>query len=143
MIVADTNLIAYHFVPGPLYEDAHRVLGRDAVWYAPPQWQGEFLNVLWLSIRRTTISAAMADRAFVEAATLIRTTKRPHFRSVLGLAIQSGCSPYDCEFVALAQATRVPLVTNDQKVLAAFPDVAVSLREFAGWSGTVPRRKTT
>jgi predicted nucleic acid-binding protein len=131
LIVADTNLIAYQFIEGPLSEDAHRVRGRDADWYAPPQWQSEFLNVLWLSIRRTTISAALADQAYVEAATLIQTTKRPHFRAVLGLAIESGCSPYDCEFVALAQATRVPLVTNDQKVLAAFPDVAVSIQEFA------------
>lgn len=132
MIVADTNLIAYYFIPGPQSAEAHRVLGRDEEWYAPPQWQGEFLNVLWLSIRRNAISAALADQAYVEAATLIQTTERPHFRAVLGLAIESGCSPYDCEFVALAQATGAPLVTNDQKVLAAFPGVAVSLREFGG-----------
>jgi len=131
LIVADTNLIAYHFIEGPLSQDAQRVRGRDADWYAPPQWQSEFLNVLWLSIRRAAISAAMADQAYVHAATLIRTTQRPHFRAVLRLAVDSGCSPYDCEFVALAQATHVPLVTNDRKVLAAFPDVAVSIQEFA------------
>jgi predicted nucleic acid-binding protein len=115
VIVADTNLIAYQLIAGPLTEDAQRVLGRDADWYAPPQWQGEFLNVLWLSVRRTAISAVMADEAYVKAEALVRTTQRPHFRAVLDLAITSGCSPYDCEFVVLAQAARVPLVTNDQK----------------------------
>jgi predicted nucleic acid-binding protein len=132
LIVADTNLIAYHFIPGALTDDARRVLGRDGDWYAPPQWQAEFLNVLWLSVRRTAISTVTADEAYVKAEALVRTTQRPNFRAVLDLAIASGCSPYDCEFVVLAQAARVPLVTNDQKVLAAFPGVAVSLREFGG-----------
>jgi predicted nucleic acid-binding protein len=132
LIIADTNLIAYHFIDGPVTEDAQRVLGRDAEWYAPPQWQGEFLNVLWLTVRSTTISAVLADQTYAKAAALVRTTQRPHFRAVLDLAIRSGCSPYDCEFVVLAKATRVPLVTNDQKVLAAFPDVAVSIHEFGG-----------
>lgn len=130
MIVADTNLIAYQLIAGPPTKDAQRVLGRDADWYAPPQWQSEFLNVLWLSVRRTALSSAMADQAYVKAETLVRTTERPHFRAVLDLAMESGCSPYDCEFVALARATSVPLVTNDQKVLAAFPGVAVSIQDF-------------
>jgi predicted nucleic acid-binding protein len=45
---------------------------------------------------------------------------------VLSLAAQSGCSAYDCEFVALAQDLRVPLVTTDRQILKAFPTVAVS-----------------
>ena len=50
---------------------------------------------------------------------------------VLQLATDSGCTAYDCEFVALAQDLRVPLVTTDGKILRAFPTVAVSLEAFA------------
>ena len=49
---------------------------------------------------------------------------------VLGLAARSGCSAYDCEFVALAQDLGLPLVTSDSRIPKAFPGVAVSLRSF-------------
>jgi len=54
---------------------------------------------------------------------------------VLDLAIASGCSGYDCEFVALAQHLEVPMVTADQKVLRAFPTIAVGLTTFATSGG--------
>ena len=132
MIVADTNLIAYLLISGQFTADAHRVMQIDEEWLAPPLWQSEFLNVLWLSVRTQVLSHALADEAFSEAEVLVRTAQRPVPQRALALAVASGCSTYDCEFVVLAQATRVPLVTNDQKVLAAFPGVAVSMREFAG-----------
>ncbi|HEX8452442.1 MAG TPA: type II toxin-antitoxin system VapC family toxin [Longimicrobium sp.] len=132
MIVADTNLIAYLLIAGPFTMDAQRVLEIDEEWLAPPLWQSEFLNVLWLSVRTRVLSHALADEAYSEAEVLVRTAERPIPQRALALAVASGCSPYDCEFVVLAQATGAPLVTNDQKVLAAFPGVAVSLRGFGG-----------
>ncbi len=47
---------------------------------------------------------------------------------VLELVMQSRCSAYDCEYVALAQDLGVPLVTADKQVLKAFPKIAVSLK---------------
>lgn len=44
---------------------------------------------------------------------------------VLELAIHSGCSSYDAEFVVLAQQLQCPLLTFDRKLLQAFPDLAV------------------
>jgi predicted nucleic acid-binding protein len=49
---------------------------------------------------------------------------------VLALAAQCGCTAYDCEFVALARELRVPLVTTDKEILAAFPETAISLEAF-------------
>ena len=49
---------------------------------------------------------------------------------VLQLATSSGCSAYDCEFVAAAQQLGVPLVTEDRAILTAFPDLARSLDLF-------------
>ena len=43
----------------------------------------------------------------------------------------SPCAAYDCEFVAVAQALDLPLVTADKRLLAAFPGTAVGLAEYA------------
>ena len=53
-------------------------------------------------------------------------------RDVLRLVELSACSAYDCEFVALAEYLKAPLVTNDREVLASFSDVAVSMEGFVG-----------
>ncbi len=50
---------------------------------------------------------------------------------VLSLPSRSGCSTYDCEFVALARDLGVRLVSNDAAVLGAFPNIAVPLKHFA------------
>ena len=34
---------------------------------------------------------------------------------------------YDCEFVALAKQTGIPLVTEDAALLRAFPDIAMTM----------------
>jgi predicted nucleic acid-binding protein len=49
---------------------------------------------------------------------------------VLRLAMESRCSAYDCEFVALAQDLGIPLVTVDRRLLNAFPSIAVSIHNF-------------
>lgn len=51
---------------------------------------------------------------------------------VLRLAVESGCSAYDCEFVALARAHGVALVTTNRAVLARFPDTAIPPADLAG-----------
>ena len=55
---------------------------------------------------------------------------QPDAATVLMLAAQSGCSAYDCEFVALAQDLGVPLVTSDRRLAAKFRPRAIHLREF-------------
>jgi predicted nucleic acid-binding protein len=50
---------------------------------------------------------------------------------VLSLATSSGCSTYDCEFVALATSLGVPVVTNDRQVLRAFRHLAEPLSGYA------------
>ena len=53
-----------------------------------------------------------------------------HSSRVLELSGVSGCTAYDCEFVYLAEALGVPLVTEDQKVLFAFPGQAIAMADF-------------
>lgn len=50
---------------------------------------------------------------------------------VLELAHTSGCTSYDCEFVALARKLGTRLVTADRRLAAAFPEDACLLTDFA------------
>ncbi len=50
---------------------------------------------------------------------------------VLDLATRSGCSAYDCEFVALAEDLDLLLVTVDRQILDHFPRRALSLDLYA------------
>ena len=49
---------------------------------------------------------------------------------VLRIVEKSRLSAYDCEFVALAAALSVSLVTADKAVLKAFPGVALTMDAF-------------
>ncbi len=64
----------------------------------------------------------------IEAEDLMQDREfEPPSAAVLHLASRSGASAYDCEFVALAQQFAIPLLTADRKLLAAFPEIAVSV----------------
>lgn len=49
---------------------------------------------------------------------------------VLDLAVASGCSAHDAEFVVLAKDLGVPLVTTDQELLEKFPETAINPEAF-------------
>ncbi len=46
------------------------------------------------------------------------------------LAVGRNLSAYDAEFIVLAQSMSVPLVTEDRRLVAAFPSIAVSMEAF-------------
>lgn len=132
MIVADTNLVAYLFIPGMFNREAEIVLGKDPEWCAPVLWRSEFRNVLWLYLRRGELTLPEVMRIMSEAETLLRGREyQVDSSGVLALASSTGVSPYDCEFVILAQEKGLKLVTADRKVIAAFPKTAMSLNGFA------------
>jgi len=132
VIVADTNLVAYLLLEGEHTVAAERVLERDSHWIAPALWRSEFRNILALYVRQDLLVLEQAYRLMELGEILLRGREYTvPSESVLGLAASSGCAAYDCEFVALAQRSEIPLVTSDRRVLAAFPDVAVEPRRFA------------
>lgn len=133
MIVADTNLLIYLYVQGERTEESEAVLRRDATWTVPLLWRSEFRNALIGLVRKELVALDKALSMVEEAERWLAGHEYSVIsRHVLTLADQSGRSAYDCEFVALAQDLGVPLVTNDQQILKAFPSTAVSPSVFAG-----------
>jgi len=49
---------------------------------------------------------------------------------ILSLVAASDCSAYDCEFVALAQDLKLPLVTLDRQILEQFSNTTIALHSF-------------
>lgn len=133
MIVVDVNIVAYLFIDGDHTEAVERVLRADQEWAAPLLWRSEWLNVLSGYIRRGELGGFDARARFREAEAVLRGREfLPDGERVLELAGDSGCSAYDCEYVAVAEALDVPLVTADRRVLESFAELARSPERFAG-----------
>lgn len=131
MIVVDTNVIAYLWIPGHFTPLAQNALGRDPDWLAPFLWRSEFRNVLAVYVRQGLVTHEVAMRVVASAERQMHGHEYTVCsEEVLDLARSSGCSAYDCEFAALATRLRVPLVTTDKRLLAAFPATSVPLEEF-------------
>lgn len=127
MIVVDTNVIAYLWIPGEATELSERLLRADAEWVAPMLWQSEFRNVVLGHVRRRSMTLTTALEIAEAAETHLHGREYlVDTHVVLRLAVGSSCSAYDCEFVALAEQLSCPLVTRDRKVLKAFPALARS-----------------
>jgi predicted nucleic acid-binding protein len=94
------------------------------------------LSVLATYVRTGAFGLTAAEEFMRVAEEIISVLPAANAIDVLTRSTQSGCSSYDCEYVAAAQVQQVPLVTEDQKVLAAFPTVARSLEKFVE---TAPR----
>lgn len=128
MIVVDTNVIAYLWLPGTFTSKAEALLEADPEWAAPVLWRSEFRNVLSVLLRR--------GEADLETAIRLAEASEEHMRGrefsvgpadVLERVAASRCSAYDCEFVVLAEELGVALVTTDRQVLRSFPQTAISL----------------
>jgi predicted nucleic acid-binding protein len=130
VIVVDTNILAYHWLPGRRNAETEALLRHDPAWAAPLLWRSEFRNVLAGFMRSGRLSLSEAERAFRHAAgSLGGGEHMVSDHAVLELVARSRCTAYDCEFAALALALGTVLVTDDKALLAAFPGFCRSLAE--------------
>lgn len=128
MIVVDSNVLAYLYLPGEFTAAAEALLEREPEWAAPILWRSEFRNILAGYMRRGVIPFELATNLQSEAESLLAGNEfEVESRAVLELVRESDCSAYDCEFVALAAKLDTKLVTMDKKLLSAFPRRAVAL----------------
>ncbi len=130
MIVVDTNILAYLYLPTAQTAAVEQLLQQQPDWVAPRLWRSELRNVLALYLRKQLLSLAQAVAIQTEAELLLADREYDvKSLEVLTLAQATGCSAYDCEFVVLAKRLGVPLVTADKKVLSSFPNIAQSIEQ--------------
>jgi predicted nucleic acid-binding protein len=131
VIVVDTNVIHYCWVHGQNTEVAQAVRRKEPEWHVPVLWRSELRNVLTAYLRRGLLTRAQivgvlnaADQALAECEHIVPDDL------VLDVVANSRLTAYDAEFVALAAALSVPLVTGDKAVLKSFPDRAWTMQAF-------------
>jgi predicted nucleic acid-binding protein len=125
VIVADTNVLAALILRGPDARTADALLRTDQQWSVPILWRSEFRSVLAQYVRARGLTRAHA-LALAEAAEQV-VAGREHLvptDDVLAVILTTPLSAYDAEFVALARALGVPLITWDKAILRHAPDVA-------------------
>ncbi|PIT75980.1 VapC toxin family PIN domain ribonuclease [Limnohabitans sp. JirII-29] len=128
MIVVDSNVLAYLYLPGEYTAAAEALLEHDSDWAAPILWRSEFRNILAGYMRRKAITFEQANSLQREAESLLEGAEfELESVAVLELVRDSDCSAYDCEFIALAMKLDTKLVTMDKKLLRAFPKRAIAL----------------
>jgi len=128
VIVVDSNIVAYLYLPSDYTAQAEALLQRDPDWMAPLLWRSEFRNILAGYMRRKVLTFDIARELQLEAESLLAGAEyEVDSRLVLELVRDSGCSAYDCEFIALALTLGVKLITMDAKLLKAFPKYAMAL----------------
>jgi predicted nucleic acid-binding protein len=132
MIVVDTNVVAYLYLPNEFTALAEELLRKEPDWVAPVLWKSEFRNILALYVRKSLLDFDRAYAIQLEAEELLSGKEYDvDSYEVLRLAQESHCSAYDCEFVALAKHLGLKLVTVDKGVLRSFPSLAIHLAEAA------------
>jgi predicted nucleic acid-binding protein len=128
VIVVDSNVVAYLYLPGEHTAKAEALLEQDPDWAAPVLWRSEFRNILAGYLRRKTLTFDQACSLQNEAEDLLAGSEfEVDSKAVLELVRDSDCSAYDCEFIALANKLQVKLVTMDAKLQKAFPKRTLSL----------------
>jgi predicted nucleic acid-binding protein len=133
VIVVDTNMVAYAILPGERTALALALAERDPDWLAPALWRRELRNVLATLMRVRRLPLAHALGAFHAAEQLVTdATIEPSTEQCLRVAARGAVSAWVAEFVFVAEALGLPLVTADKRLVRAFPGRVVSLEDSIG-----------
>jgi predicted nucleic acid-binding protein len=129
MIVVDTNIIVYLWLPSDFTEMAEKLLNKDSYWVSSTLWKSEFRNVVSSFYRRKLVTYEQAlDVIFNAEEQLVNSEYSVNSLKVMEKVKSSKCTAYDCEYVALAEVLNCNLVTNDKKILKYFPSIATDLK---------------
>lgn len=131
MIVVDTNVISYLYFPSNETELVEKLYQKDPVWSVPFLWRSEFRKVATLYLRKGILAyEAVKDAAHHAEELLWGYEEMVESEEVFPIILKSGCSAYDCEFVALAIRLNTYLITYDKKIISEFPQVALRPEQY-------------
>ncbi len=131
MIVVDTNILVYLWLPGEFTEQAEKLLETDSEWISCVLWRSEFRNVVASFFRQGKLSYETAVKVILSAEEqMVDTEYAVNSLEVMAKVKMSKCMAYDCEYVALAEVLECNLITKDKEILRSFPDIAIDLETF-------------
>jgi predicted nucleic acid-binding protein len=133
MIVVDTNIITYLWIPGHEMYQSRELLVYDHDWWVPPLYRSEMRSVLVLHVRKGIIRLKDSIRLLEKIEMQFQNSTMDVPSSlVLTLGDSTTCSSYDCEYVGLAMLLECPLITQDKKLLNSFPKIAITPVTYLG-----------
>lgn len=132
MIIVDTNAV-FHFFASKKQEgqDMKNVYELDKHWIVPYLFWYELLNVFCSQIKYASMTLERAQELYEMVRVFFYDrvySSNP--QKVLNIAVESECSVYDCEFVAIAIDFGIPLITYDKKILKTFSNIAMTADTF-------------
>ena len=85
---------------------------------APDLLWAELASILWKQHRRRELERDVAEAMLdeLQAAPIEISAHERLLPAALRLAMDLGCTPYDCLYVALALEAHAPLVTDDRRL---------------------------
>lgn len=131
MIVMDVNVFLYSLVEGEKSEAARHVITADTKWIAPSLLRYEFINVLATWNRRGIMNPVDCRKTWDRAREMMSgnlVESDPNL--VLNLSLDHQITAYDAQYVQIAAARNLPLVTEDLELLRKFPRIAISMADF-------------
>ncbi|MEK7404847.1 MAG: type II toxin-antitoxin system VapC family toxin [Acidobacteriota bacterium] len=136
----DTNVVAYALIQGPRTALARRVLTLDPEWRVPDLWRHEFLNALATYVRFGGATVKEAVSLWLEATRLLEGCTEPvDMALALQLIVEHNIGAYDAQFIALALELGALCITEDRRILKAFPQAAMSMQQFSTAGGSPSR----
>jgi predicted nucleic acid-binding protein len=127
-LVVDTMVFAYGLLGvEEFHEEALEVLRRGDI-IAPDSLRAELVNVVW-QWNRSTPASTQTGADILNDADLLVSAFVPAdllWERALELAVRHDHAAYDTLFVALAELADTRLVTYDGKLLASFPERALT-----------------
>jgi predicted nucleic acid-binding protein len=130
VLVVDANIVAYLLIDGNKTAQARELWTAHRDWWAPRLLFYELANIFSRLVRDRSLAREAALAALETGIGLVRMLDRePPPARVLGIAEKLGLSAYDASYLATAELLRVPLVTEDGRVLRTAAPLTLSLAQ--------------
>jgi predicted nucleic acid-binding protein len=131
MIVVDTTVVPFLFLEGELTKAVRELHSVDPGWVTPPILNHEILNLL------TKIGVDEGhepmERLWREIRSVLGANQQiPDPVRSLRLGIEHGLSGHEAQYLCLAESLGLPLITEEERLMALFPKRAFGVLDYLG-----------
>ena len=130
MIVVDAPIVAFLLIEGELTATARRLYKADPEWVTPPIINHELLNILG-GLGHREGDATPMEVLWKEVRGLLAPRQQvPDPVRALRLSVEWGLSGYEAQYLALAETLALPLITEEERLLAVRGGRCVTPEEY-------------